>query len=280
MVVLVASSCGTPEEDSSGSELAPTTVEEAVEQTKEPPAQSLVPPDPTVHLTVPGQAREGLSLLEVDQDGSATVEVAIATMNGGGVVAEQGPDGGAVFEFPAYDDPALGRRAVIRVVNAGTEDLLTPGAADFEFGAEFRRDNVSTGDRTDDGDNLVQRGLFGNGAQYKIDIDKETPSCRIEGVDGVVQVRASTVIAPHTWYAARCTRRGTEVELSVMEYDGNGWVESSVDAQSGATGTISWEEPVLPFSVGGKLTRAGDVVERASDQFNGAIANPFLAIGQ
>ncbi|MGB5951854.1 MAG: hypothetical protein WBG57_04970, partial [Ornithinimicrobium sp.] len=160
------------------------------------------------------------------------------------------------------------------------EDALAPGTSDFEFGAEFRRDDISTGDPTDNGDNLVQRGLFGNGAQYKIDIDKQSPSCRVEGADGVLQVRGSALVAANTWYSARCSRIGTEVELTVMEYVDSRWVQHSVDKQSGATGKISWEDSELPFSVGGKLTRVGDVVGRASDQFNGAIANPYLVIRQ
>lgn len=278
--VLVVSSCATSQDDTSGSELAPKTVETPVEQTEEESAESLVPDEPTVHLQLPDEARQGLSPLEIDQDGSAAVDVAVATMNGGGVITEAGPSGGTAFEFPAYDDPSLGRRAVIRVVNAGREDLLEPEGADFEFGAEFRRDDISTGDRTDNGDNLIQRGLFGDGAQYKIDIDKETPACRIEGADGVIQVRASIEVLPGKWYAVRCARRGAEVELTVMEYAAGGWSRRSVDSQSGAIGTISWDEPELPLSVGGKLTRVGEVVERASDQFNGAIANPYLSIEQ
>jgi hypothetical protein len=59
-----------------------------------------------------------------------------------------------------------------------------PGSRDFEFGAGFSLDTKSTGDHADNGDNLIQRGLFGDKAQYKIQVDKGKVSCRIKGSGG------------------------------------------------------------------------------------------------
>lgn len=278
MLAIGLSACATGEEESSGPELAPESVApETVEATQEA-AESLVPDNPLVHLRVPAGAREGLSLFSLDQDGTGSVTADIVTLNGGSVVAGEAPGGVPAFRFPAYDEPALGRRAILRVRNAGDRDVLAPGTSDFEFGAEFRHDKATTGDPTDNGDNLIQRGLFGDGSQYKIDIDKKKPSCRIEGADGAIQVKASRPVEPDTWYAVRCSRRGGRVELLVMQYEGDRLVEKTRDEEEGRTGSITSESIEQPMSVGGKLTVVGEVVERASDQFNGAVSNPFLII--
>ncbi|MGB3762430.1 MAG: LamG domain-containing protein, partial [Ornithinimicrobium sp.] len=180
----------------------------------------------------------------------------------------------------AYDDPALGRRAILRVRNASEVDVLAPDEEGFEFGAEFRHDEATTGDPTDNGDNLIQRGLFGDGAQYKIDIDKRTPSCRIEGAGGVVQVKSSLRVDADVWYAVQCSRQGDEVRLVVLRYDDGRFRELADDSGQGTTGSITWEDVKQPMSVGGKLTVRGEVVEKASDQFNGAVANPYFTINE
>ncbi len=278
--VLTLAACTDSQDASSGPELAPESVaSETVEATQEA-AQSLVPPDSLVHLQVPEGAREGLSLFSVDSVGKGSVNADIVTLNGGSVTRGQVPNGGPAFEFPAYDDPSLGRRAILRIRNAGETDVLAPGEDSFEFGAEFRHDEATTGDPTDNGDNLIQRGLFGDGAQYKIDIDKRTPSCRIEGVSGVVQVKSSLQVEADGWYAARCSRQGDEVRLAILRYEEGRFKEVADDGGQGATGSITWEDAKQPMSVGGKLTVRGEVVEKASDQFNGAVADPYFTINE
>lgn len=279
--ILALSACADTKEPSTGqSSVSVTSAGNPVEVTRAAKPDSLLPDVNVVHLLVPDGAREGLSLLTVDQAGQGAVQQEIVTLNGGGVEPVTSPSGERAFEFPSYDDePAAAQRAVLGVTNTGEADVLSPGASDFQFGAEFRIDEQSAGEPTDNGDNLIQRGLFGDGAQYKVDIDKDKPTCRIEGMDGEVLLRASKVVATDTWYAVRCSRRGDEVELVVMEYEGDRLVEHSRDTMTSPTGDLTWEDPALPLSVGGKLTPVGGVVESASDQFNGAVANPFLAIG-
>lgn len=242
-------------------------------------AAPLMPADAQVHLSVPDGAREGLSLLLAEQVGSAAVNVEIATLNGGAILVTEEPPGLRAFEFPPYASSPTAPRAILSVTSPEGEENLAPREEDFEFGATFRIDKTSTGDPTDNGDNLIQRGLFAEDGQYKIDVDKDRPACRVKGSGGTVQVKANDDVTPGEWYAARCTRRGDVVQLTVLSYDGKAWGQHSQDSQTEGVGSVDWADPTVPLSVGGKVTPRGRVVESASDQFNGLIVDPYLAIG-
>jgi hypothetical protein len=131
---------------------------------------------------------------------------------------------------------------------------------------------------TDNGDNVVQRGLYGNRSQYKIQVDGRRPSCRVKGSSGAVMVTSTVALSSGTWYRLICTRSGSTVSLQVTRYTSTGSVASTtMSSASGATGTVrapSWSQPI---SAGGKLNARGEVA-RDSDQFNGRLDNIVLVI--
>jgi hypothetical protein len=77
------------------------------------------------------------------------------------------------------------------VENEGATDVLEARLGDFRFGAAFRLDAVSQGSRADNGDNLVQRGLSGDPAQYKLQLDGRVPACRVQGAAALSQCERS-----------------------------------------------------------------------------------------
>ena len=90
----------------------------------------------------------------------------------------------------------------------GLDDLLSPGGRDFAFGADVALDDVTTGTAPDNGDNLVQRGLYQSSSQYKIQVDDGRVSCRVAGVSGEIVVYAPGRLHPGDWYRIRCQRDG------------------------------------------------------------------------
>lgn len=132
---------------------------------------------------------------------SGTAPVSARTVTGGGGVATgaAGHPTGAALQLPEYsaNDPGY---AVVRVTTSGADDALSPGSEPFSFGADFTLDADSSGTNADNGDNLVQRGLFDAPGQYKIQVDGGKASCRVMGSAGDVTVEAATRVLPGRWY--------------------------------------------------------------------------------
>ena len=205
--------------------------------------------------------------------GNTALTVRTVTRNGGQVTAANGPSGGAI-RLPAYraSTPPL---AVLAVTDQQGVDDLAPGTARFRFGADFAVDAQSQGSRTDNGNNLVQRGLWGQPMQYKIEIDGNRPLCRVKGGAGAVSVRSSRTVAPGVWHRAVCERAGSKVTLTVTRLtDGTSWTSSA----TGATGAMRPASRSVPLSVGGKLDARGSLVANAPDQFNGIVDNAFVNV--
>lgn len=210
--------------------------------------------------------------------GSAEVNVDIATLGNGTAKTVPGLAGVAAFGLPRFVQSSTPPRAVLRVTNAGRADDLAPGANDFAFGADFSLDRVSTGSAVDNGDNVIQRGMFGGRSQYKIDADGGKLSCRIKGSDGVVLVKSSVRAQPGVWYRAECSRIGQRVVLSVREYLSSGGSRLSRNSAWGETGSLNWKNASIPLAVGGKLNANGEIVSRNTDQFNGSVNRATLTI--
>lgn len=210
--------------------------------------------------------------------GSATVDVNVVTLGSGLVKTVPGLADVASFGLPRFVDSSTPPRAVLRVTNAGRSDDLAPDAKDFTFGADFSLDRVSTGSSVDNGDNVIQRGMFGDRSQYKIDADGGKISCRIKGSDGVVSVKSSVRAEPGLWYRAECSRMGERVVLSVREYLSSGESRLYRDSARGKTGSLTWSNTAVPLAVGGKLNANGSIVSRNTDQFNGSVNRATLAI--
>lgn len=206
--------------------------------------------------------------------GERPATVRAATSAGGRVRPAPGPEGeGLAARFPAFD-PADPRTAVLTVALGGEGPGLDPGLRDFAFGVDFALDPESEGSRTDNGNNLVQRGLFVDNAQYKLQVEKGQVSCRIAGDAGEVVVKSVVPIEPGEWYRASCSRLGDIVSLELGPVGGDG---RRVVA-SGATGSVRMA-PDTPLVIGGKASARGEAVRGDSDQFNGRLDNVHLDVG-
>ncbi len=230
--------------------------------------------DRDLYLPFDELTADGLPLLEA----FGSSEVAVSVSAAGGQVAA-GPDRfaeGSSLRLERFrrDEPATPAVVVVRPVE-GAVDPTDPGGRNFAFGAEFALDEVTGRSSTDNGDNLVQRGLFGPDSQYKIQVDNGRPSCRVKGSEGTVNVHASEAVQPEHWYRVRCRRVGDQVILRVV---------TSVDAvkqireyvAEGAIGSVSFSAGDPPFSIGGKVDAAGQIVATDSDQFNGLVDDVFF----
>ncbi len=234
-----------------------------------------------VAATVPSQAAVSGRELSLDFEqgavtanrGGTALSVRMLTHNGGTVESTSSDGSGSAVRFPAFkaSSPPL---AVLVVTDETGSDDLAPGTAMFRFGATFNLDSKSAGSSVDNGDNLVQRGLFGARAQYKIQIDKKHPSCRVKGAAGAVHVTATRSVTPGEWYRALCSRDGSTVTLEVRRIsDGTRWTYRG----SGATGSVS-PPSGTPLSIGGKVNDSGRLMTGDSDQFNGRVDDVFVNV--
>jgi hypothetical protein len=205
--------------------------------------------------------------------GATALSVRTVTHNGGSVATAGGRSGDAV-RLPAYraSNPPL---AALAVTDRDGADDLAPGTARFRFGADFTVDAASQGSAVDNGNNLVQRGLYRDRMQYKLELDGMRPACRVKGTTGAVTVRSPVTVAAGTWYRAVCERNGSEVTLTVTRLaTGRAWTSSA----SRSTGGLRPSSPSVPLSVGGKLDASGRLVVRSADQFNGKVDNAFVNV--
>jgi hypothetical protein len=220
--------------------------------------------------------------LPLDNDTARPVTVHLSTVSGGTIRAVPGRDGGYAARFPAHR-PDDSRRAVLTVTTTDEGDPLGPGTSDFAFGADFTLDEVTEAPEEsedseesanqDNGNNLIQRGLASDPAQYKIQIDRGRASCRVAGEEGEVIVKSEQPIASGSWYRVSCVRSDDRVTLELDSFEGT----PERTAEVGATGNI--QLPVAtPLVLGGKAAENGRAVAGDSDQFNGSVDNVFFTV--
>lgn len=203
--------------------------------------------------------------------GSAPVTVEEVTANGGQVNAVSDPSGGRAIRLPGHESTGYAPRAVLTVTQQ--DNALSPGTASFRFGADFTLDAESQGSASDNGNNLLQRGLWDAPMQYKVQVDGGRPSCRVKGSRGAVDVVSPRRVEPGTWYRVMCGRSATTVTLTVVRLaDDATWTYSD----SGPIGSLR-APAAQPLSIGGKVDASGRIVA-ASDQFNGRVDNAFYAV--
>ncbi len=234
-------------------------------------------PEVALHFDI---GTNGEQIATVANSGTATTRQRIVVAGGGRLVARWSRTGRLAADYPAFDGSQGGPRAVVAVRNAALEDELDPGAARFMFGADVRRDAVGSGTWADNGNNVIQRGLYADAAQYKIQIDDGYASCRVKGDRGVLRVESEAFMDPGIWYRIACARRiwarGEHLELTVAPINPDGTPGEAVSISSAVrpVGNTSFNRGT-PLSVGGKLT-PGLTIDAASDQFNGWIDNAFF----
>jgi hypothetical protein len=221
-------------------------------------------------MTVVGAPRTIVSGSSQFATGGTTVRIAVARLSGGNVVVTSGPSSTlpSAVQFPPYVASGVYPRAIVEVTPLSGSGL-SPGSSDFRYGAVFRLDRISSGRVVDDGDNVFQRGLSSEPSMFKLEVDHGRPSCKVRGSAGAVIVRSGLVVQSGTWYKAWCSRVGSTLSVEVKVYRSASLPYRTV--ASGSAGTISFPSG-RPATIGGKASAVGTMVEAASDQLNGAVA--------
>lgn len=251
---------------------------EAVRDSRPTRAQALVwldfddPPGPA------GSVLGGMT-----STGTAPVDVAMLTLRGGRVRRTEGLDATAA-RLPGWRrGRAVAAAVAVRTRSTATVDPLQLGASDFEVGADFRLDARSDGAPHDDGDNLLQRGLFSDDSQVKVQVDRGVPSCRVAGDAGELVATTGVAVERGAWYRLRCVREGQSltIRLSALVRPAAGGPPVELDLEHGTVtgdvGELSWPTRT-PLTVGAKATADGGLVRSETDQFNGAVDDVYLAL--
>jgi hypothetical protein len=212
--------------------------------------------------------------------GSAKVRVGVATRDGGYLKLVRAQRKGKAIRFPEFRARTTAPKAQIRVVSANKSNPLNPGNRDFTFGADFRLDSGTTETKAeDDGDNLIQRGQFQSATQYKIQLDKSIPNCRIKGTAGAVEVKSDLGVSlpRNRWHRVRCYRVGDDVTLKVWRLSKRGapkLVVNETNPDDDPT-VVRIGSVTAPrgrgLAIGGRLTNRNVVPRGHADQFNGII---------
>lgn len=217
--------------------------------------------------------------------GAARTASGVVTRKGGEAVIGRNPTSrrGRALRLPSYQpkDGGSTPRAVLRLRNSTATDALAVARRDFRFGADFRL-FADLGDDPTDGDNLVQRGLWGESAQWKLSVDGRKAQCMLGF--GERQVATPVIRIPDgRWHRAACRRISTgsqqaELVLIVRRWNGEQfeWF-SGVTAEENAWGRLAFDRDT-PMSVGGKLLDDGSP-HPSTDQFNGLIDRVRLQLG-
>lgn len=206
--------------------------------------------------------------------GSVSVSATIASAGGGVVAAVKHKGAGRAARFEPFDPDLPAELAAVVVFPKGDKDRLAPRRRAFTFGAAFKLDATSQGSKVDNGNNLAQRGLYDDDAQYKLQIDDNRLSCRVKGSAGSILVRADRPVRTQRWNRARCTRRDRTVTLVLVERTSDGNTKHRW-RRSGPIGGLAFSSRP-PLSIGGKVTDKGEMMSASSDQFNGRIDNVFF----
>jgi hypothetical protein len=258
------------------------------------------PPTSDIDLTFANGASSLLANTGTDGD---EVEVALVMAGSARTKIIEGPDGKGIG-LPDFSAAPGSPQTVVRISNAESAggDRLNPGTGNFSFGADFALDPSPTSQHpstVDDGDNLMQRGLYGERSQYKIDLDTRSPACYLHGRAGhdgyrgvldmhTVQDFPAKGVAADTWYRVVCSRTGpSSAELTVVQLSTHGsvvrtWTTTDIEPAmpTGPILDLTPADPGIPLSVGGKLGDQGDLVSGESvDQFNGQVDDVTFALG-
>ena len=207
----------------------------------------------------------------VRSTGTGSADVELVSVNAPVTMFRSGYGGGLSLQLPAYGGTTGASYAALRVTPVGS-DWLSPGTAAFRFGADLQLDASNEGSALDNGNNALQRGLWDDPMQYKLEVDDNRPNCVFRGTEGRVSVRSRVTLEAEKWYSVECGRSAGTVSISVVARGSS--AAPAVSTNVGPLGTL--KAPAgTPLSVGAKLSRDGQILRGASDQFNGRIDNVF-----
>lgn len=212
---------------------------------------------------------------QIVNEGTNAADVTLVAVHNPSPMFRSSYGGGLSLQFPSYSGTTQGSYAALRVKPEGT-DWLSPGTSSFSFGADLRLNELNEGSSVDNGNNVIQRGLWDDPMQFKLEVDNQRPSCVIRGSDGRVSVTSKVSVVADKWYRVRCERSAETITISVLKL-GSG-VSPTLTRNTGSIGRLK-ADLQTPLSVGAKLHSDGEIVRSATDQFNGRIDNVFFAIG-
>lgn len=249
-----------------------------------PGVETRLPSDPT---RTPYPVKPELSLnavlLDFDEEDPLAVQSTgkVGTRSlqasGGQLIQVPSGNGTSALQFPSYDPGKSGARLVLVLESGGGQDEFNPAAGDFSFGADLRLDAESSEQGSDDnGDNVLQRGLFSDEFQYKLQVDKRVPTCTVKSGATRMFVKLDQSF-DDGWFRVRCDYRAGTLTVSASR------ILQDRFTDLGSTSVRASIKPLqfsvkTPVTVGGKITPEGDLVVSESDQFNGDLDNVFVDI--
>ena len=210
----------------------------------------------------------------IRNSGTALADVALVQVNNPDSHFELSQSGGLALELPDYSGVSEGSYAAVRVTPLGG-DWLSPGRSNFRFGADVRLNQISIGTSIDNGNNVMQRGLWTDTMQFKLEVDDGKASCVIRGDEGRVRATSTTSLKSGTWYRLRCYRAGSQVHLTVWQLGSED--SATVTRAEGPIGSLN-ASASAPLSVGAKMSTYGRIVPSSTDQFNGYLDNISYSI--
>lgn len=204
-------------------------------------------------------------------DGELDAEIRELASGAGVTFVAAGTGGGRAIAFP----DARQSRVVITVLDRQSTGLLDPGRRPFVLGADVRLDRLEAGDDLDNGENVVQRGLFDDGSQYKLQLDHGYPSCLVTGSTGRVFAKSKIQLAPGSWYRLECRRVRDDLTVVVRDLAADRTLDQVT--ASGPIGDVAVPATV-PLTIGAKAGANGAFLASSTDQFDGALDNVLFAV--
>jgi hypothetical protein len=209
---------------------------------------------------------------------TAAERVSVRSLEAGGGQIIQVPSGNgtSALRFPTYSPEVQSPRLVLVLNPVGATDLLNPEAKDFSFGADLRLNEVSSGEGDDNGDNVLQRGLFSDASQYKLQVDKRVPSCTVKSRKAQLFAKFDDGL-DEGWFRVRCDYAAGSLTLSVSKILTDRVEELGNKTESRSIGQVGFNARTSA-TIGGKLGSNGELVLNQSDQFNGELDNVFVDV--
>ncbi len=200
----------------------------------------------------------------------------VLTEGGGRLRWTVSPDGGRALHFPAYAASEQAPTAIV-AVSSESSDWLDPDGRALRFGADVSIDATSSGTEHDNGDNVLQRGLFVDPAQFKLQTDHHRASCLVRGSKGSGLAESTVTMRPGEWYRLACTQDEDAVEITVSRLVDGRPVDTTSVRVPAEVGDVDF--PVrTPLAVGGKIAADGSPAH-ATDQFNGSVGRVYVNVG-
>jgi len=221
---------------------------------------------------------EGEDALEATGEGPRVVVDRLRENFGLGWV--RSGDGSRALRFPHYALTADAPRMALVLKNADQGQASTDPTADdgsLTFGTDLKLDHDAGRGVFDNGDNVLQRGLYADPSQYKLQVDKRLPSCTVKSPSARAFVQLPESL-DYGWYRVSCYYDGVTLTVSAAPMTGGTPGPALTASVAADIGPLAFDRKT-PVVVGGKIGRNGQLVRSQPDQFNGALDNVFVSPG-